>query len=318
MPDSANVLRFHALVSGPEGTPYEGGSFYFIVQFPPDYPMSPPRLRLMTTGGGTVRFNPNLYSNGKVCLSILGTWAGPGWSPAQTLSSVLLSVQSLMGERPYANEPGFEVARSEAAVEDYNNVIAHETLRVACLGNLYAGEAAPASERGAAVPASASASASVPATASAAAALSLPMAAGAQPVSPSPSVGPDGASSESGLGTEIAPDVGTALPAPSASSAASSAGGAGSPASPRFAAAASLSPPLPEELLDAARVSFLAQREALVLRCEELGARLDGSRFRDPFGEQVHGVFRFRDVGQRLAAAARELEAQAVPATDAE
>ena len=58
----------------------------------------------MTTGGGAVRFNPNLYRNGKVCLSILGTWSGPGWSPVQSISSVLLSIQSLMNTKPYHNE----------------------------------------------------------------------------------------------------------------------------------------------------------------------------------------------------------------------
>ena len=44
------------------------GFFYFVLHCPDDYPHSPPRVRLMTTGGGTVRFNPNLYANGKVCL----------------------------------------------------------------------------------------------------------------------------------------------------------------------------------------------------------------------------------------------------------
>ena len=39
------------------------------------------------------------------------TWAGPSWSPAQTLSSVLISIQSLMNEKPYHNEPGFEHVR---------------------------------------------------------------------------------------------------------------------------------------------------------------------------------------------------------------
>lgn len=80
----------------------------------------------MTTGNNTVRFNPNLYRNGKVCLSILGyvfsierdhssilqsifsTWSGPSWSPAQCISSLLISIQSLMSEKPYHNEPGFE------------------------------------------------------------------------------------------------------------------------------------------------------------------------------------------------------------------
>ena len=84
----------------------------------------------MTTGGGRVRFNPNLYANGKVCLSILGTWSGPSWVPVNTLSSVLLSIQSLMNEKPYHNEPGFEAPNS-IACQNYNDCIRHETIRVA-------------------------------------------------------------------------------------------------------------------------------------------------------------------------------------------
>jgi len=127
--DLATVI--HALVVGPFDTPYEGGFFWFVLNCPDDYPNSPPKVKLMTTGGGAVRFNPNLYANGKVCLSILGTWAGPGWSPAQSLASVLMSVQSLMNERPYHNEPGFEVARGPRDVENYNDAIGYERLRVA-------------------------------------------------------------------------------------------------------------------------------------------------------------------------------------------
>lgn len=63
---------------------------------------------MMTTSNGTVRFNPNIYKNGKVCLSILGTWNGPSWSCAHTLSTVLLSIQSLLNDKPFHNEPGFE------------------------------------------------------------------------------------------------------------------------------------------------------------------------------------------------------------------
>ena len=44
-----------------------------------------------------MRFNPNLYNCGKVCLSLLGTWSGPGWDPkASTLLQVLVSIQSLI------------------------------------------------------------------------------------------------------------------------------------------------------------------------------------------------------------------------------
>ncbi|XP_005094047.1 ubiquitin-conjugating enzyme E2 Z [Aplysia californica] len=131
IPDPMNITKIHALLTGPFDTPYEGGFFYFFIRFPSDYPISPPRVRLMTTGGGTVRFNPNLYRNGKVCLSILGTWAGPSWSPAQTLSSVLISIQSLMNEKPYHNEPGFEHERTSGDSKHYNDIIQHETVRVA-------------------------------------------------------------------------------------------------------------------------------------------------------------------------------------------
>eukprot|EP00976_Prorocentrum_cordatum_P072458 1180720-Prorocentrum_minimum.AAC.1 len=47
-------------------TPYENGCFLFDVYFPADYPASPPEVNFKTTGGGRVRFNPNLYQNGKV------------------------------------------------------------------------------------------------------------------------------------------------------------------------------------------------------------------------------------------------------------
>lgn len=130
-PEEDNITKIHALVLGPEGTPYEGGFFHFLLQCPPDYPIQPPRVRLMTTDSGRVRFNPNLYENGKVCLSILGTWEGPAWSPAQCIGSVLISIQSLMTENPYYNEPGFETERRPGDAKRYNTIIQHETIRVA-------------------------------------------------------------------------------------------------------------------------------------------------------------------------------------------
>ncbi|KAK2177225.1 hypothetical protein NP493_612g01056 [Ridgeia piscesae] len=131
VPDKDNLTKIHALITGPFDTPYEGGFFHFLIRCPPDYPIRTPRVKLMTTGGGKVRFNPNLYKNGKVCLSILGTWSGPAWSPAQSLSSILISIQSLLNERPYHNEPGFEQERNSGDYKRYNDIIRHETLRVA-------------------------------------------------------------------------------------------------------------------------------------------------------------------------------------------
>lgn len=70
--EETNMRFVHALIVGPADTPYEGGLFYFIMKCPTDYPIHPPKVKLLTTNGGKVRFNPNLYENGKVCLSILG------------------------------------------------------------------------------------------------------------------------------------------------------------------------------------------------------------------------------------------------------
>jgi baculoviral IAP repeat-containing protein 6 len=85
--------------------------FEFDIFLPLDYPNSPPKVTLMTTGQGKVRFNPNLYANGKVCLSLLGTWSGPGWDPStSSLLQVLVSIQSLIFvSDPYFNEPGYQM-----------------------------------------------------------------------------------------------------------------------------------------------------------------------------------------------------------------
>ena len=107
-----------ALIVGPAGTPYENGLFEFDIFLPANYPNAPPKVILITTGSGQIRFNPNLYKEGKVCLSLLGTWAGPGWHPKCTLLQVLISIQSLiLVDEPFFNEPGFEKHQgSEAGV----------------------------------------------------------------------------------------------------------------------------------------------------------------------------------------------------------
>ena len=54
------------LITGPSDTPYANGCFEFDVFFPAEYPQGPMLINLMTTGQGLVRFNPNLYNDGKV------------------------------------------------------------------------------------------------------------------------------------------------------------------------------------------------------------------------------------------------------------
>lgn len=131
--DEANVSVIYALLTGPEGTPYEGGFFHFRLEMPGDYPASPPHVKNLTTAGGRVHFNPNLYACGKVCLSILGTWKGPGWTPALSLRTVLLSIQSLLGETPLTNEPGYEDEAGSKRSSNYEAYVRHEVMRAACL-----------------------------------------------------------------------------------------------------------------------------------------------------------------------------------------
>jgi baculoviral IAP repeat-containing protein 6 len=107
--NSARMDAVQAMISGPEDTPYHNGLFLFDAIFPEDYPKSPPKINLRTTGRGTVRFNPNLYNCGKVCLSLLGTWPGGGeaekWNDTSTFLQVLVSIQSLiLVPNPYFNE----------------------------------------------------------------------------------------------------------------------------------------------------------------------------------------------------------------------
>ena len=106
-PDPADMRKGRALIRGIEKTPYEGCLGVFDILFPDDYPFSPPKVTWMTSDGIT-RFHPQLYREGKVCLSILGTWQGPGWSASLNLVSVLQVIQSLFVDNPLSNEPGFE------------------------------------------------------------------------------------------------------------------------------------------------------------------------------------------------------------------
>jgi len=101
---------FRAMVVGPPETPYANVPFFFDIALPSEYPREPPLAHFHAHYVGNERLNPNLYVDGKVCLSLLGTWSGPSWDPARsTLLQVLVSLQGLvLVEEPYFNEPGHE------------------------------------------------------------------------------------------------------------------------------------------------------------------------------------------------------------------
>uniref|UniRef100_A0A7S0EJ03 UBC core domain-containing protein n=1 Tax=Hanusia phi TaxID=3032 RepID=A0A7S0EJ03_9CRYP len=149
--DQDRPQYMRAAITGPSGTPYESGVFLFDLYFPPSYPLVPPKMLFLTTAHGTIRFNPNLYADGKVCLSLLGTFDGPKWDPGSSLYQVLVSIQGMIlgAPHPILNEPGlggFERQEGAAggriahvcdnAVRAYDERVQLATLQHAILGYL--------------------------------------------------------------------------------------------------------------------------------------------------------------------------------------
>jgi ubiquitin-protein ligase len=139
--DDTNINNIYAMLVGPPDTPYEKGFYFFKFEYPTDYPMTPPIAKYYTQGSlknqdgkmFNVRFNPNLYVCGKVCLSMLNTWAGPGWVPTNTMSNVLVAIVALvLIEDPLTNEPGFEKALKKD-LDKYSEIIAYANIQISVL-----------------------------------------------------------------------------------------------------------------------------------------------------------------------------------------
>jgi ubiquitin-protein ligase len=126
-----------AVIGGPKDSLYEHGYYVFEFKFPDTYPAQPPKVTFLTlakTHGITVsgreqtfvRFHPNLYINGKVCLSLLGTWDGQPWTSCCTLRTLLIVIQTLLDNDPYMHEP--HVLKTDKSRNAYNQAIAFHNL----------------------------------------------------------------------------------------------------------------------------------------------------------------------------------------------
>jgi ubiquitin-conjugating enzyme E2 Z len=132
--DDENILRGYVLIiPQSDNTPYQYGNYLFCVDFPSNYPYAPPKMTFLTNNG-TTRFHPNLYRNGKVCLSLLNTWKGEQWTSCNTLSSVLLNVATLFTDHPFLHEPG--ITENHVSFYDYTTVIKYENYNTAIYGIL--------------------------------------------------------------------------------------------------------------------------------------------------------------------------------------
>jgi ubiquitin-conjugating enzyme E2 Z len=126
--DDIDLLKGYALIIGPEDTPYYGGNYFFELKYPYDYPHTPPKVTYCTNGDD-VRFNPNLYKCGKVCVSLLNTWRGEQWTSCQSISTVLLTLCTLLCSDPLLNEPG--VSKIHPDMKNYTDIIEYSNINVA-------------------------------------------------------------------------------------------------------------------------------------------------------------------------------------------
>jgi ubiquitin-conjugating enzyme E2 D len=94
-PVEDDLFEWQATIMGPKDSPYEGGLFYLRIHFTKDYPFKPPKIHFITK-----IYHCNVNSSGGICLDILKK----EWSPALTISKVLLSICSLMND-PNPDDP---------------------------------------------------------------------------------------------------------------------------------------------------------------------------------------------------------------------
>jgi ubiquitin-conjugating enzyme E2 D/E len=122
-PIDDNLYSWRASIVGPENSPYVDGLFYLKIDFPYDYPFKPPKISFITK-----IYHCNINSSGGICLDILKD----EWSPALTVSKLLLSICSLMDD-PNPNDPLVpEIANLyKSDKEKHNQIAAKYTVKYA-------------------------------------------------------------------------------------------------------------------------------------------------------------------------------------------
>ena len=131
--DEDNMLQGYAIIFGPSNSIYRYRAYCFKFSFPTTYPFSPPTVTYLTNDGNT-RFHPNLYRNGKVCISILNTWKGEQWTSCQNIKSILLMLVTLFHNKPLLNEPG--IKETHKSFIPYNKIITYKNIEIAILRTL--------------------------------------------------------------------------------------------------------------------------------------------------------------------------------------
>lgn len=105
--DEKEMTEFNVMFFGPPDSVYHHGIFLFKMKLSQNYPFTVPSVTFLTGGLINGRIHPNLYKEGKVCLSILNTWGKEEWSPLLTIEKVFITIRALLDNNPIVHEPGF-------------------------------------------------------------------------------------------------------------------------------------------------------------------------------------------------------------------
>lgn len=115
-----DIMHWIGYIDGPQDTPYAGGRFHLMINFPLDYPFKPPEIQFITP-----IYHPNISTEGEICMDILHSQ----WSPALSVRNLLISLCSLLAD------PNSEHGLNKDALRDYQmdqkkyNEIANEWTR---------------------------------------------------------------------------------------------------------------------------------------------------------------------------------------------
>jgi ubiquitin-protein ligase len=136
-----DVSKIFVMLVGPDDSPYEGSFLFFTIepgtQYTPvgngrQYPAEPPKVLFHSPF--SIRCHPNLYQShggggGKVCLSILGTWAGEGWSVLMTFMIIMQTILGILDNHPLCNEPGYYGRPKDPNVATYTKYVRYVCIR---------------------------------------------------------------------------------------------------------------------------------------------------------------------------------------------
>ncbi|KAK4482438.1 hypothetical protein RD792_009595 [Penstemon davidsonii] len=113
-PEEDNIFNWKGTICGIKDTVFEGMEYKLSLSFPCDYPFKAPKVKFETSC-----FHPNVDVHGNICLDILQD----KWSSAYDVRTILLSIQSLLGEPNISSPLNTQAASLWTNPEEYRKMV---------------------------------------------------------------------------------------------------------------------------------------------------------------------------------------------------